>query len=213
MKYLDGRGWTSPSVIGIAYGDHLHGNNSFHNYHSAWASPRCKSLVKKGLVVRNDKGHYRKAASDDMEEAKTKSAYLVPEFPTPMTPEQEFAFAAKIASTEHLHQTDKSGKPYILHDVIEDSNGRVTIEILRELGFSERVLGALKLLTHEDGVPYDVYIDGICTNYDAIRVKRKDLEHNSDITRLKGVRPKDLARIEKYHRSFIKLGKAKKEFQ
>ena len=59
MKYLDGRGWVSPTQIGRAYGDHKHGNNSFHGYHSAWASPQCLKMVGLGLVERNKKGHYR----------------------------------------------------------------------------------------------------------------------------------------------------------
>lgn len=28
-------------------------------FHSSWASPKCKHLVKTGLIERNDKGHYR----------------------------------------------------------------------------------------------------------------------------------------------------------
>jgi hypothetical protein len=59
VSYLKGRGWTSPTQIGEAYGDHVHSNNSFHNYHSAWASPKCLGLVKKGILKRSDKGHYR----------------------------------------------------------------------------------------------------------------------------------------------------------
>jgi len=46
-------------------------------------------------------------------------------------------------------------------------------------------------------------------NIDAIRVKRKDLEHNSDITRLKGIKKNDLERIEKYHKAFTTLGEYK----
>ena len=60
LNYLDWRGWTSPTQIGKAYGDSKHGNNSFHGYHSSWASPKCKKLVAEGLVERNDNGHYRK---------------------------------------------------------------------------------------------------------------------------------------------------------
>ncbi len=69
------------------------------------------------------------------------------------------------------------------------------------------------LLTHQKNVPYEEYIDNMCDNYDAIRIKRKDLEHNSDITRLKGVTEKDLARMEKYHKAFIKLGEARAKFK
>jgi len=59
IKYLYRRGWTSPTQIGTAYGDSKHGNNSFHTFHSAWASPRCKNLVENGYLERNKKGHYR----------------------------------------------------------------------------------------------------------------------------------------------------------
>jgi len=142
------------------------------------------------------------------------------------------AKAIEIAVKAHEGQFDKGGKPYILHplylmnqlmfdtklaqiavlhDVVEDSD--VTLEDLEEYGFSYRVIFALKLLTHQKDQSYSEYIDKISGNYDAIRVKRKDLEHNSDITRLKGISPKDLERMEKYHRAFILLGKAKKEFE
>ena len=136
-----------------------------------------------------------------------------------------------IASKAHLDQYDKGGKPYILHplhlmnqllfdaelatiavlhDVIEDSE--VSFEYLEEKRFNSRILSALILLTHDKKHSYEEYIRLISTNYDAIRVKRKDLEHNSDITRLKGVTKKDLDRIEKYHNAFIRLGIAKREF-
>lgn len=151
-----------------------------------------------------------------------------------MTPEQQLNLAINIASHAHLNQYDKGGKPYILHplyvmnqllfdlelatigvlhDVVEDCE-EIDIKHLESEGFSERVTKALELLTHNPSDDYlDVYIQGICTNYDAIRVKRKDLEHNSDITRLKGVMPKDTARLKKYHEAFILLNRAKKEFQ
>jgi len=139
--------------------------------------------------------------------------------------------AIGIAVTAHIGQFDKGGKPYILHplhlmnqlmfdtelaiiavlhDVVEDSD--MTVSHLSRSGFSSRVCEALSLLTHRKHQTYEEYIGLICTNYDAIRVKRKDLEHNSDITRLKGVRTKDLERLEKYHRAFMHLGEAKKQF-
>ena len=144
--------------------------------------------------------------------------------------------AISIATRAHRGQFDKGGKPYILHplhlmfqlmydielaiiavlhDVVEDSAW--TIEGLIKMGFSKRVTDALYLLTHLDDETYEEYISRISTNYDAIRVKRKDLGHNSDITRLPYKCEKDhsknLARIGKYQKAFIKLGKAKKRFQ
>lgn len=137
-----------------------------------------------------------------------------------------------VAVRYHCGLYDKGGKPYILHafyvmnalmydpelatigvlhDVIEDSN--LTIEYFINLGYTQRVIDGLILLTHNPEDTYQEYIDKIATSYDAIRVKRKDLEHNSLITRLKGSRPKDLERIKKYHDAFIFLGKAKANFQ
>ena len=99
----------------------------------------------------------------------------------------------------------------VLHDVVEDSN--ITLEKLKQVGMSPRVISALMCLTHKNSQSYEEYIEDICSNYDAIRVKRKDLEHNSDITRLKGVGLKDIARMEKYHKSFMRLTEAKRAYE
>jgi len=164
---------------------------------------------------------------------------------TKLTKQQQLALGIKIAVEAHDGQFDKGGKPYILHpfhlmnqlmfdtqlatiavlhDVIEDSD--YTIEKLRELGFSVRVCAALRLLTHVPDKEYlkthtddeeylFVYIVGIGSNYDTIRVKRKDLGHNSCITRLKSedVSDKDIRRVVKYHTAHIMLGKAKRCFE
>lgn len=152
---------------------------------------------------------------------------------TILSEQQQLATAISIATKAHAGQFDKGAMPYILHplhlmtqlmfdlqlatiavlhDVIEDSD--YTLSDLRNDGMSERVLIAVELLTHKKGQHYlDSYIQGIASNYDALRVKRKDLEHNSDITRLKGVSEKDLKRMEKYHKAFIYLGEAKMVFK
>jgi len=139
--------------------------------------------------------------------------------------------AILIAVNAHLGQMDKSGKPYILHplhlmnqlmydaelaiigvlhDVTEDSY--MTTNDLKLYDFSDRVISALILLEHKKGQSYESYIEAICQNKDAITVKRKDLEHNSDITRLKGITNKDLERTKKYHKAFTRLGEARKQF-
>jgi len=149
-----------------------------------------------------------------------------------MNENKQLALAISTASRVHLRQYDKGGNPYILHplhlmtqllfdtqlatiavlhDVVEDSEW--TIYDLKLDGFSTRVTDALELLTHDPMDTYLSYIKKMEYNYDAIRVKRKDLEHNSDITRLKGIKPKDLERMKKYHEAFIMLGEYKGKFQ
>ena len=145
-----------------------------------------------------------------------------------MTEYEGLAKAISIATAAHEGHFDKGGKPYILHplhlmnqlmfdtqlaviavlhDVVEDSS--YSFDELVIDGFSDRVLAALILLTHNDNEDYlQDYIPKICTNYDAIRVKRKDLEHNSDITRLKELGDKDLERLKKYHTALSVLDEA-----
>ena len=124
--------------------------------------------------------------------------------------------AMKIAYDAHHGQLDKSGVPYIchpihlseqmvteeecivalLHDVVEDTN--ITFEQL-EKEFSDNVIQALKLLTHDDSVPYMEYVRKLKDNPIARNVKLADLNHNSDVTRLDAMSEKDKLRNEKYN--------------
>ena len=133
--------------------------------------------------------------------------------------------AIEIAVTAHAGQLDKGGQPYILHplwvmnkvrhlgedtmivavlhDVVEDTPW--TLELLREEGFNGTIITALQYLTKDPEVPYDSYINSISTHTIATAVKLRDLEHNSKITRLKGLRKKDFERLAKYHRAYTYL--------
>lgn len=130
-----------------------------------------------------------------------------------------------LATNAHAHQYDKGGKPYILHplavmnilsssdeelqciavghDVIEDT--KTTYQELREAGFSERVIAGIKTLTKVPGETLDEYKERVFASEDAMLVKLADLTHNSDIRRLKGVGPKDIARMTKYHEFYLQL--------
>ena len=130
------------------------------------------------------------------------------------TPETKKAM--KLCFDAHKEQVDKSGLPYVfhpfhlaeqmsnenttvvalLHDVVEDSP--YTFDDLQELGFSETVLAALRLLTHDESVPYMDYVAAIKKNPVARAVKLADLCHNSDLSRMDEVTEKTLARREKY---------------
>lgn len=66
------------------------------------------------------------------------------------------------------------------------------------MGFPAQVIEVLRLLTHEEGVPYMDYVRKIASDPVAKQVKLADLAHNSDLTRLDVVDDKALARVEKY---------------
>lgn len=132
-----------------------------------------------------------------------------------------------LVTTEFDGIYDKQGVPYILHclkvmhylktedeelqciglghDVIEDRSKTVTYARLREMGFSERVIEGIRAMTKVPGETNEEYIERLKANPDAIRVKLADLRHNSDIRRLKGITPKDIARLEKYHAMYLEL--------
>ena len=121
-----------------------------------------------------------------------------------------FAFDA------HRGQYDKSGLPYIthplhvaesmetedecvvalLHDVLEDTD--ITIEDLTRIGITDRQIAALKLLCHDDSVPYLEYVQAIRVDQIARKVKLADLHHNSDLTRMNVITTQDIERVEKY---------------
>ena len=124
--------------------------------------------------------------------------------------------AMKIAFKAHVKQVDKAGIPYIyhpiyvaekmndedstivalLHDVIEDTN--ITINNLKDIGFNEKIVEALKILTHDKNDDYYTYINKISTNDIATKVKIVDLEHNMKIERLNKITLEDLERVKKY---------------
>ena len=131
--------------------------------------------------------------------------------------------AIELAKQHHEGQTDKAGKPYIehplrvmnqveseeekivavLHDIVEDTD--ISLDDLRNEGFSKEVVDAVECLTKQDDENYDSYIERISFNKLAIKIKLADLEDNRDLTRLPEVTDKDLERVEKYDKALEKL--------
>jgi (p)ppGpp synthase/HD superfamily hydrolase len=69
----------------------------------------------------------------------------------------------------------------LLHDIVEDTH--VDLEYLRSIGYSERVLDALFLLTHvKKEMDYPAYIQRLCDsgNRMALEVKLADQQDNLD---------------------------------
>jgi GTP diphosphokinase / guanosine-3',5'-bis(diphosphate) 3'-diphosphatase len=130
-----------------------------------------------------------------------------------------------LAVNRHEGQFDKQGQPYILHplkvmhylksddeklqvvavahDLIEDT--KTTYVELRELGFPEDVIEAIRALTKIPGETYEEYKAKVKANPMAVKVKMADLRHNTDIRRLKGATEKDLERVAKYYQFYLEL--------
>lgn len=134
--------------------------------------------------------------------------------------------ALAVASFLHQGVRDKGGVPYIfhplwianalkengedietiivaiLHDTFEDTE--ITLEELREL-FSNRIVDAVEALSKGEGEDPMDYIARVAKNDIARKVKRFDLKHNTDITRLKNrtnLTEKDFERMKIYGRQY-----------
>lgn len=125
----------------------------------------------------------------------------------------------------HKNQVDKTGLPYVfhpfhlaeqmtdeisticalLHDVVEDTP--YTFEDLKQMGFPNEIIEILKLLTHEDSIPYLDYVKRLSSNEVAKKVKIADVTHNNDLSRLDKIDNKAIERAKKYNEALkILLG-------
>lgn len=133
--------------------------------------------------------------------------------------------AIRIASVAFEDIKDKGGKPYILHclwvmdrvrhlgykymivavlhDLLEDTRW-TTIDLIQE-GFDPELVEAIDVLTKRPKQIYTDYIKLVKSNKFAREVKLRDLEHNSKITRLKGISKKDTQRMVKYNKAYLTL--------
>lgn len=137
--------------------------------------------------------------------------------------------AYEIAKEAHKGQIDKAGVEYILHpktvagmmncdnekavaylhDVIEDTS--VTLEMLKDEGFSDEVLNAIDAITKRNGEKYDDYLQRVANNPLAIKVKLVDMTHNSDLTRFDNPTDEDFKRSQKYIEKIKELKKVIEE--
>ena len=137
---------------------------------------------------------------------------------------QNIKKAVNIAFKAHEGQYDKGGYPYImhplhlaeemttetevitalLHDVLEDSE--ISLDFIKEQGFSEDVTNALVSLTRRKDEEYSEYIKRIKnTGGIALSVKKADLRHNMALERLENLTEKDKERLIKYKVSYKEL--------
>lgn len=133
------------------------------------------------------------------------------------------------AYNAHHGQTDISGVPYIfhpfivaektflngggeyavcaalLHDVAEDTE--IGLEDL-EKEFPQQVIRVLRLLTHEKGRSYKEYLHNIKNEEDvkvremALLIKRADLSHNMEESRVAGVEGVSPEQMRHWHEKY-----------
>ncbi len=126
--------------------------------------------------------------------------------------------AVELAIRAHDGQHDRYGAPYVLHplrvmhrvgnereriiavlhDTVEDTS--LTLNDLRESGFSGKVIAGVDALTRRTGETYHDYIIRLMSNPEAVRVKLADLEDNMDLRRYPAIEDEDVARLRRYHR-------------
>lgn len=130
--------------------------------------------------------------------------------------------AIRMAAKVHRGQTDRFGKPYVLHvmrvmmrgqdldeqilgalhDVLERS--ALTEDDILKKGFSPRVVKGLKHITRIPEETYEQYIDRVVQDNLACRVKLHDLADKMDLLHVEQLDLTDLKRYNKqltaYHR-------------
>lgn len=133
--------------------------------------------------------------------------------------------AQSIATVAHEGQTDKNGAPYIehpaavasfvttneekavawLHDVIEDT--AITADDLLEMGFPQRIVDAVVLLTRTKEVSSEDYYLAIRKNPLARTVKLADIKHNTLPERVALLQKDVQKRLDKkYKKALVMLG-------
>lgn len=133
-----------------------------------------------------------------------------------LTIEAELSLAMLIVGNAFLMKKQRSGEDYVghpmavataytrsknkriiglLHDLVEDTDW--TLDDLREVGFSERIISGVDACSRREGPPHyalgqrEPYFDFIIrcglSGDDAIDIKINDLHHNSDSTRYRHI--------------------------
>ena len=135
-----------------------------------------------------------------------------------LLPEEQLSLAISFAAEQHHGQMDKGGMPYIchpiavmkslltddmefmagmvMHDLSEDKG--IPFERYRQMGFSEKVVNIVDGMTKRPGESVNQYLTRARLNPFVIKGKKKDIRHNMDPERMKGMRKKDMDRTIKY---------------
>lgn len=133
-----------------------------------------------------------------------------------MTNEQMAQKAFLLALEYHKNAVDKGGNDYILHPftvalMVDDSKGKIvawlhdivedttmTLDKLLEEGFTNEIVDAVDAITRRVGELRQDYLNRVKSNKLACMVKIADLNHNSDLTRIKNPKQRDYERVAQY---------------
>lgn len=132
-----------------------------------------------------------------------------------------------IVSQAFEGDTDKGGKPYILHclhvmnavthlgpeamivavahDLLEDKPKLYSAGRLLTIGFADSAVSRIVRMTHLKGETYSVYLVRVGEDEVTRKIKREDLKHNMRADRMKGLREKDFIRLQKYQYAYTYL--------
>ena len=119
-----------------------------------------------------------------------------------------------------LDKKDRGGSPYIehllyvssqvsgknakvvalLHDIIEDT--MITKEDLLWMNFPQSIVDSVLLVTKREEEIYEEFIERLIqsNNKDALMVKKANMEHNMDLSRIPMVTEEDQKRVEKKYK-------------
>lgn len=125
--------------------------------------------------------------------------------------------ALEIVTTLFENDKDKGGMPYmlhilyvykhvstieekvvaLLHDVIEDKD--VTSDDLIEVGFPQKIVKDVEILTRVKPIEYKDYVENIIINgsREALSVKLADAQNNMDISRIANPTVEDIDRVKR----------------
>ena len=144
---------------------------------------------------------------------------------------RRFKSAFYLACLAHRDQVDKGGMEYIchpvtvalhvrdhhprskkrdramtvalLHDVLEDT--AVTEDMLKSFGFEDKIIRAVKLLTHGAEDTYDAYLEKMTVSRLAMKIKCADMADNENLNRLRCPSTRDVYRSAFYHRRRLRI--------
>ena len=91
----------------------------------------------------------------------------------------------------------------VLHDMIEKSN--CTLDILKEQGFSNKIINTVDALSKRKGEDYSDYIKRVKKDPIAVKVKIADLEDNMDIRNIKDITSIDIEKMNRRKKYYMEL--------